>query len=277
MERLRPHGRLARIRRQAAPPPKPTAMCVVADAPPQLDGLLNEPFWQLALPLPLKPGKTAPRTDGVNSPEVQTANLNSPTRTKRRSNASRREPNPTRLRPRLSLRRRHLQKPAGAPYATSGGPRRTTPTWNRTTTSRFVSTSTATTPRTTNCSSTAAARPPTAAGATPPGIPSGSSQPANSTAPAALGAEIAIPWSELTPTPPKSGQAWACSLARTLPPTAAAPAQSSDRPRQRSPRPRKLRRAAVRVAASRTEPLHLTGRERQIGRGFSRIWRMIAD
>ncbi|BBO36348.1 hypothetical protein [Lacipirellula parvula] len=46
--------------------PKPTAAVAFADNPPKLDGILAEPFWQLALPMPLQANDApAARDEGV--------------------------------------------------------------------------------------------------------------------------------------------------------------------------------------------------------------------
>lgn len=217
--------------------PKPTAMCVVADDPPQLDGMLNEPFWQLALPLPLKPGKAAAPSDAPAAAEVQTANFEQPTH---EPNAAAAPPAASQVQ--LAYDREYLyvaaicEKPPGAPSPAANGPRPRDADveshdhmtlrldvdrdyasyYELLIDSRGWSAD--------RCWGDSAWNPEwfIAAGE--------------------LNAdgnmwivEIAIPWSELAPTPPKAGHAWAVSLARTLPPTANQPAQSwlgpaSDRP-----------------------------------------------
>jgi hypothetical protein len=217
--------------------PKPTAMCVVADDPPQLDGLLNEPFWQLALPLPLKPGKTASRNDGVDSPEVQPASYE---QMPREPNASTAPPAASQIQ--LAYDREYLyvavicEKPAGANYPTGDGPRPRDADVeshdhvtlrldvDRDYASYYELLLDSRGQTADRCWGDAAWNPEWFVAAGELNADGGM-----------WIVEIAIPWSELTPTPPKSGQAWACSLARTLPPTAAAPAQSwvgpaSDRP-----------------------------------------------
>lgn len=216
--------------------PKPTAMCVVADDPPQLDGMLNEPFWQLALPLPLKPGKAASRADESATTSVQTASFEQPAR----------EPSaaapPAASQVQLAYDREYLyvaaicEKPPGAPYPAANGPRPRDAAvdaddhialrldvdrdyasyYELLIDSRGWSAD--------HCWGDSAWNPEWFIAAGELNADGGM-----------WIVEIAIPWSELTPTPPKTGHAWAISLARTLPPAADQPAQSwlgptSDRP-----------------------------------------------
>jgi hypothetical protein len=217
--------------------PKPTAMCVVADDPPQLDGMLNEPFWQLALPLPLKPGKAAAaRTDESATTGVQTASFEQPTR----------EPHtaapPAASQIQLAYDREYLyvaaicEKPPGAPSPAANGPRPRDAAvdaddhialrldvdrdyasyYELLIDSRGWSAD--------RCWGDSAWNPEWFIAANELNADGGM-----------WIVEIAIPWSELTPAPPKAGHAWAFSLARTLPPAANQPAQSwlgppNDRP-----------------------------------------------
>lgn len=216
--------------------PKPTAMCVVADDPPQLDGMLNEPFWQLALPLPLKPGKAASRADESSTTGVQTASFEQPTR----------EPHaaapPAASQIQLAYDREHLyvaaicEKPPGAPYPAADGPRPRDADvqshdhvalrldvdrdyasyYELLIDSRGWSAD--------RCWGDSAWNPQWFIAASELNADGGM-----------WIVEFAIPWSELTPTPPKAGHAWALSLARILPPTANQLAQSwlgpaNDRP-----------------------------------------------
>ena len=218
-------------------PPKPTAMCVFADDPPQLDGILNEHFWQLALPLPLKPGKPASRADEAATTGVQTASYEQPSR---EPNAAATPPAASQVQ--LAYDREYLyvaaicEKPPGAPYPAADVPRPRDAAvdaddhialrldvdrdyasyYELLIDSRGWSAD--------RCWGDSAWNPEWF-------IAAGELN-ANG---AMWIVEIAIPWSELTTTPPKRGYAWAFSLARTLPSAANQPAQSwlgpaSDRP-----------------------------------------------
>lgn len=217
-------------------PPKPTAMCVFADDPPQLDGVLAEPFWQLALPLPLKPGQAASHANETATTGVQTAGYEQ----------SAREPNaatpPAASQVQLAYDREYLyvaaicEKPPGAPYPAANGPRPRDAAvdaddhlalrldvdrdyasyYELLIDSRGWSAD--------RCWGDSAWNPEWFIAAGELNADGGM-----------WIVEIAIPWSELAPTPPKQGHAWAFSLARTLPPAAKQPAQSwlgpaSDRP-----------------------------------------------
>jgi hypothetical protein len=217
-------------------PPKPTAMCVFVDDPPQLDGVLAEPFWQLALPLPLKPGQAASHANETATTGVQTAGYEQSTR----------EPSaatpPAGSQVQLAYDREYLyvaaicEKPPGAPYPAANGPRPRDAAvdaddhlalrldvdrdyasyYELLIDSRGWSAD--------RCWGDSAWNPEWFIAAGELNADGGM-----------WIVEIAIPWSELAPTPPKQGHAWAFSLARTLPPAANQPSQSwlgpaSDRP-----------------------------------------------
>lgn len=220
-------------------PPKPTAICVVADNPPQLDGLLNEPFWQLALPLSLKPGKAAARNDRVDAPEVQTARYEQPLR---ESSAALAPPAASQIQ--LAYDRDYLyvavicEKPAGAAYSPAEGPRprdADVESHDHVTLRLDVDRDYASYYELLLDSRGQTADRSWGDAAWNPEwfVAAGELNGAGS----AWIVELAIPWSELAPTPPKSGQAWACSLARTLPPTADQQPQSWVGPASERPGP----------------------------------------
>ncbi|MBA4104256.1 MAG: hypothetical protein C0485_00735 [Pirellula sp.] len=208
--------------------PKPTAMCVFADDPPQLDGMLNEPFWQLALPLPLKPGKAAARDGGANASEVQTASYEQSVRD---TNAAATPPAASQVQ--LAYDREYLyvaaicEKPAGAPYSPGNGPRPRDGDVeshdhvalrldvDRDYASYYELLIDSRGQTADRCWGDAAWNPEWFVAAGELNANGGM-----------WIVELAIPWSELAPTAPKSGHAWALSLARTLPPTTNQPSQS---------------------------------------------------
>jgi hypothetical protein len=220
-------------------PPKPTAMCVFADDPPQLDGILNEPFWLLALPLALKPGKAASRTNEAATTGVQTASYEQPAR---ESNAAATPPAASQVQ--LAYDREYLyvaaicEKPPGAPYPSANGPRPRDAAvdaddhialrldvdrdyasyYELLIDSRGWSAD--------RCWGDSAWNPEWFIAAGELNANGGM-----------WIVELAIPWSELTPTPPKQGHAWALSLARTLPPATNQPSQSWLGPASERPAP----------------------------------------
>lgn len=218
-------------------PPKPTALCVFADDQPQLDGLLNEPFWQLALPLPLKPHH-APAA-GVKSDVVQ-ARYEQPSSDSPTSAA------PAASQVQLAYDRQYLyvaivcEKPAGVVTAPGDGPRPRDADVephdhvtlrldvDRDYASCFELLIDSRGWTADRCWGDAAWNPEwfVAAGELN-GAANGH----------AWIVELAIPWSELTPTPPTRGNAWALSLVRTLPPAANQPSQSWRGPASASPGP----------------------------------------
>jgi hypothetical protein len=216
--------------------PKLTAACVFADHPPQLDGVLTEPFWQTALPLPLRPS-AAP---AANSPAVQPAAYDRPA-----SIAPAATPTPPAGQVQFAYDREYLylavvcEQAPGVRYAAADGPRprdaeidaqdhvvvrldldRDYATYFE----LFVDSRGCTADR---CWGDSAWNPQwyVAVGELDP---------------AAAGnwiVEIAIPWKELTRSPPKSNETWACSIARMLPATATQPPQSWVGPASNAPGP----------------------------------------
>jgi hypothetical protein len=216
--------------------PKPYATCVYADDPPRLDGNLAEAYWQLALPLPL-------RAENAESDAVVPA-------TAAFDASGRPEASPLPPPPagqvQLAYDRDHLyvaivcEKAPGTPYQTDGRPRPRDGAVDerdhvalrfdvdRDYASYFellVDSRGWTADR---CWGDSAWNPAWYVAASE----------INSAGDRWI-VELAIPWSELTTTPPKSRNAWACSIARSFPPAAGAQPQSwigpaSDRPEPES-------------------------------------------
>lgn len=202
--------------------PKPTATVVVADDPPKLDGILAEPFWQLALPMPLQANE-AHATPGEHAASGELASAEQPLAQQPPQQAQSSTPLPA-SQVQLAYDREYLyiavvcEKAPGVDYPTGKGPRprdgqidaadhvRIRLDLDRDYASYYellVDSRGWTAER---CWGDSAWNPEwyVAAGE------------ANNSA-AHWIVEAAIPWSELTAKAPKQGQAWACSLTRTTP------------------------------------------------------------
>ena len=213
--------------------PKPTAECVFADDPPQLDGILSEPFWRLALPLPLQPDAPAPQPTPVAGVQTASAETLQPPSAPAAAGQVQ-----------LAYDRQylyvaiHCEKVPGIPYAVDQSPR----TRDADVSARdhvalqidvdrdyasyyelFVDSRGWTADRSWGDSAW-----------NPEWFVAASEQNAASDR---WIVELAIPWTELAAAPPKSGQAWAGSIARHLPAGADAPHQSWVGPATDAPGP----------------------------------------
>lgn len=187
--------------------PKPTATVAFADQPPELDGVMNDPCWHVALPIPLKvePAKVA----AVDAPPTADGAIEEP---------------PPATQVQLAYDREYLYvavvcaKAPGVSYQHDDGPRprdgdveRHDHVSLRIDLDRdyasyydlLVDNRGWTADR---CWGDAAWNPKWFVAASP-----------DNAATATWAVEMAIPWAELTPTPPKSAQAWACSIDRVIP------------------------------------------------------------
>ncbi|WP_428307161.1 hypothetical protein [Lacipirellula sp.] len=212
--------------------PKPTATVVFADNPPKLDGILSESFWGLALPMPLQANEetAAPSENDANA---ELASAEQPLARQSTQQARSSAPLPA-SQVQLAYDREFLyiavvcEKASGVDYPAGKGPRprdgqidaadhvRIRLDLDRDYASYYELLVDARGWTAERCWGDSAWNPQwyVAAGD------------ANNASPRWI-VEAAIPWSELTPKAPKSGQAWACSLHRATPSTIGAPTQQS--------------------------------------------------
>jgi TolA-binding protein len=202
--------------------PKPTATVVFADDPPKLDGILAEPFWQLALPMPLQANDARATQDGG----VELASAEQPLATPAPAPASQVQ---------LAYDREYLyiaivcEKAPSTDYPAGVGPR---PRDGAMSSADHVSVRldldrdyASYYELLVDARGWTAERCWGDAGWNPEWYVAAAE--ANAASSRWI-VEAAIPWSAVTPKAPKSGQAWACALHRTTPSaTDGAPTQQS--------------------------------------------------